>query len=163
MWKLLFETEDAWSLLVLRVMLAVVFFPHGAQKLFGWWGGHGFAETMTSFTTNMHIPWIFALLAILAESIGPLALAVGFLTRIAALGIFCEMIVAVWMVHWKNGFFMNWFGQKKAEGYEYHLLVLAIAFALMAAGGGKWSIDRVIARFWRKPHEGRNLSQTRVS
>jgi putative oxidoreductase len=143
----LFRTKDEWSLLVLRGMLAVVIFAHGAQKVFGWFGGHGFEATMNGFTVNMHIPWIFALLAILAESLGPAALFIGFLTRIAALGIFVEMIVVIWLVHWQQGFFMNWWGQKKGEGFEYHLLVLAIALALMMAGGGKWSVDGVIAKY----------------
>ncbi len=70
----LFQTQDEWSLLVLRVMLGIVFFAHGAQKMFGWYGGHGFEAAMTGFTVNMHIPWIFAFLAILAESLGPLGL-----------------------------------------------------------------------------------------
>ncbi len=141
----LFRTKDEWSLLVLRVMLAVVFFPHGAQKVFGWFGGHGFEATMTGFTVNMHIPWIFALLAILAESLGPAGLFIGFLTRIAALGIFVEMIVVIWLVHWQNGFFMNWFGNQRGEGFEYHLLVIGMALALMITGGGSLSLDRMIA------------------
>ena len=144
MW--LFRTQNAWSLLVLRLTVAFVLFPHGAQKLFGWFGGHGFSATLSSFTSQMHIPWIFALLAILAESIGPMALLIGFLTRLAALGIFVEMIVAVRLVHWQYGFFINWFGQKKGEGFEYHLLVLGITLALMIAGAGKASVDRAIAK-----------------
>lgn len=142
----LFQTQDEWSLLVLRVMLGIVFFAHGAQKMFEWYGGHGFEAAMTGFTVNMHIPWFFALLAILAESLGPLGLFIGFLTRIAALGIFCEMVVAIWLVHWPYGFYMNWWGKQKGEGFEYHLLVLAISFALILAGGGKWSVDRTIAK-----------------
>lgn len=145
----LFQTQDAWSLLVLRVMLGIVIFAHGAQKVFGWFGGRGFEAAITGFTVNMHIPWIFALLAILAESLGPVGLFIGFLTRIAALGIFCEMIVAIWLVHWTFGFFINWWGKQKGEGFEYHLLVLAISFALLLAGGGKWSVDRAIAKHLR--------------
>ena len=145
----LFQTQDAWSLLVLRVMLGIVIFAHGAQKVFGWFGGRGFEAAITGFTVNMHIPWIFALLAILAESLGPVGLFIGFLTRIAALGIFCEMIVAVWLVHWTFGFFINWWGKQKGEGFEYHLLVLAISFTLLLAGGGKWSVDRAIAKHLR--------------
>jgi putative oxidoreductase len=138
-------TDNSLAGLVLRVTLGVVMFPHGAQKVFGWFGGHGFSATMNHFTENMGIPWVFALLAILAESLGAVALIVGFLTRIAALGIGVVMVVAALMVHWQHGFYMNWFGAKQGEGFEYHLLALGIAVALMIRGGGLWSIDRALA------------------
>jgi len=138
-------TDNSLAGLVLRVTLGVVMFPHGAQKVFGWFGGHGFSATMNSFTENMGIPWVFALLAILAESLGAVALIVGFLTRVAALGIGVVMVVATVMIHWQNGFFMNWFGGKQGEGFEYHLLALAIAVALVIRGGGLWSVDRALA------------------
>ncbi len=144
--KALFQTDEAWSSLVLRVVLGVVMLPHGAQKLLGWFGGFGFAGTMGFFTEQMHIPAALAFLVIIAESFGSLGLIVGFLTRIAAFGISCIMVVAIAMVHWPHGFFMNWFGKQAGEGFEYHLLVLGIAVVLMVAGAGKWSIDRVIAR-----------------
>ena len=142
----LFRTDGGWSLFLLRIFLGIVIFPHGAQKIFGWFGGYGFAGTMANFTDRMHIPWIFALLAILAESLGSWALIVGFLTRIAAFGILCNMIVAVLLVHTPNGFFMNWGGKQKGEGFEYHLLAMGMCLALMIAGGGKWSVDRAIGR-----------------
>jgi putative oxidoreductase len=126
---------------VLRVMLGLVFFPHGAQKVFGWFGGFGFSGTMETFTEKMGIPALFAFLAILAESLGSVALISGFLTRIAAFGIACNMVVAVFMVHLKNGFFMNWFDKQQGEGFEYHILVVAITIALMIKGGGRWSLD----------------------
>ena len=141
----LFQTENSWPLLILRILLAVVIFPHGAQKLFGWFGGQGFDAAMKGFTVHMHIPWFFALMAVLAESVGPMALFAGLLSRIAAFGIFCEMVVAIWLVHWPYGFFMNWFGKQKGEGFEYHLLVIAISLALLLGGGGKGSLDRWIA------------------
>ena len=143
--KALFHTDDSWSSLILRVMLGIVMFPHGAQKVFGCFGGHGFAGTMGFFTTQMHIPAAFAFLAIMAEFAGSLGLLTGFLTRIAAFGIAVNMAVAVLMVHRANGFFMNWFGAKQGEGFEYHLLVIGMAVALMLAGGGKGSVDRKIA------------------
>ncbi len=145
----LLQTDDAWTGLVLRLMLAMVIFPHGAQKLFGWFGGHGFTATLDTFTVKMHISVFFALLAVIAESIGSMALFIGLLTRVAAFGIFCVMIVAIWMVHWQHGFFMNWFGQKKGEGFEFHLLAIAICIVLMIAGGGRWSIDRMISKRWK--------------
>jgi len=142
----LLSTDNDISNLVLRLLLGIVFFPHGAQKVFGWFGGHGFSGTMEAFTVKMGIPSLFAFLAILAESGGSLALISGFLTRVAAFGIACNMVVAIFMVHLPNGFFMNWFGKQQGEGFEYHLLVIAIAIALMIKGGGRWSIDRLIAK-----------------
>lgn len=142
MLKKLFQTDDDTALLILRVVLGIVFFPHGMQKLLGWFGGYGFAGTMDMFTTKLAIPAVFAFLAIMAESLGSLGLITGFLTRVAAFGITVNMIVAVYLLHWQNGIFMNWFGNQKGEGYEYHLLVIAIGIALMIKGGGKWSVDK---------------------
>lgn len=144
MLRKLFQTDDDAALLVLRVVLGVVFFPHGMQKLVGWFGGYGFAGSMDMFTTKLAIPAFFAFLAIMAEGLGSLGLITGFLTRIAAFGITVNMIVAVYLLHWQNGFFMNWFGNQKGEGFEYHLLVIAIGVALMIKGGGKWSVDKGI-------------------
>ncbi len=141
-----FLTDDDPSSLVLRVMLGIVFFPHGAQKVFGWFGGHGFAGTMQHFTENMGFPFIVALLVIAAESLGALGLICGFLTRLCALGIAAVMLGATFMVHLKHGFFMNWFGNQAGEGFEYHLLAIAIALALMIKGGGRWSVDGLLAR-----------------
>jgi putative oxidoreductase len=143
----LFRTDGGWSLFILRVFLGIVIFPHGAQKIFGWFGGYGFAGTMANFTDRMHIPWFFALLAILAESLGSWGLIIGFLTRIAAFGVLCNMIVAILLVHLPNGFFMNWGGKQKGEGFEYHLLAIGMCIAVMIAGGGKWSVDRPIAKY----------------
>jgi putative oxidoreductase len=142
----LFRTDNDISSLVLRLLLGIVFFPHGAQKVFGWFGGPGFSGTMGMFTEKMGVPAFLAFLAILAESGGSLALISGFLTRVAAFGIACNMVVAIFMVHLPNGFFMNWFGKQQGEGFEYHLLVIAIAIALMIKGGGQWSIDGLIAK-----------------
>ena len=141
----LIQTDKDISSLVLRVLPGIVFFPHGAQKVFGWFGGFGFSGTMGFFTGKMGIPAIFAFLAIMAEFLGPLGLLSGFLTRIAAFGIACNMTVAIFMVHLPNGFFMNWFGNQKGEGYEYHILAVAIAIALMIKGGGKLSVDELIS------------------
>jgi putative oxidoreductase len=144
--KKLFQTDDDVSRLVLRVLLAVVFFPHGAQKVFGWFGGPGFAGQIDAFQQYLGIPPFLGVLAILAEFLGPLGLITGLLTRVAALGIMTNMVVAVFMVHMKIGFFMNWFGKQAGEGFEYHLLAIAIALALVIKGGGKWSADGVIAK-----------------
>lgn len=146
--KLIQTKEDA-AVFILRLLLGIVFFPHGMQKVFGWFGGQGFVGTMEGFE-KMGIPAFFAFLAIMAESCGSLGLILGFLTRIAAFGIACNMVVAVAMIHFKNGFFMNWFGQKHGEGFEYHLLVIAIALALMIKGGGRWSVDGLLVKNKRR-------------
>lgn len=146
MFQKLFSTEDDSAGLVLRVMLGVVFFPHGAQKVVGWFGGYGFTGTVLFFTENLRIPYALVLLVMAAEFLGAIGLIVGFMTRIAAFGIFCVMAGAIYMVHLPNGFFMNWSGNQQGEGFEYHLLVMAIAVALMIRGGGRWSLDRAIAR-----------------
>ena len=112
----LLETREDFSTMALRITLGLVIFPHGAQKLFGWFGGYGFAGTMHHFTENMGIPYIFALLAILAESFGALGLIVGLGTRIAALGVGATIGVAAFIGHVQHGFFMNWFGKQAGEG-----------------------------------------------
>jgi len=137
----LLSTRDDVAPLVMRVMLGIVFFPHGAQKVFGWFGGYGLSGTLHFFTETMGVPLLFALLVIAAEFLGALGLIVGFLTRIAALGVACVMTGAILMVHLPNGFFMNWSGQQAGEGFEFHLLAIALALALLITGGGKASVD----------------------
>ena len=145
MGRKLFATDDSIATAILRLVLGVVFFAHGAQKMLGWFGGAGFSGTMGSFTGNMHIPAVFAFLAIAAEFFGSIGLILGFLTRIAAFGITVNMLVAIATVHHAFGFFMNWTGTQKGEGFEYHLLVLAMTTFSMIRGAGAFSIDRAIA------------------
>ena len=140
----LLQTDSGVMGLILRLTLAIVMFPHGAQKVLGWFGGHGFKGTMKHFTDS-GIPAIFALLAIAAEFLGPIGLAVGLLTRIAAFGVACVMFVAIATVHWPNGFFMNWEGNQKGEGFEYHLLALGIAITLIIVGAGAGSVDGALS------------------
>jgi putative oxidoreductase len=130
---------------ILRLTLGLVMLPHGIQKLLGWFGGLGFDGTMGVFTEKMGMPWIIAFLVIIAESFGSLGLLAGFLTRFVAVGLAVIMLGAITMVHLPYGFFMNWFGQQQGEGYEYHLLVIGIAAALMVTGSGRWSVDREVA------------------
>jgi len=137
-------TDDNAATAILRLVLGVVFFAHGAQKMLGWFGGYGFSGTMGYFTGTAHIPAVYAFLAIAAEFFGGLGLIFGFLTRIAAFGISVNMLVAIATVHGAMGFFMNWTGAQKGEGFEYHLLVLAITAFLMIRGAGAFSIDRAI-------------------
>ncbi len=146
MFRKLIHTTDDSALTIVRLVLGVIFFAHGAQKTLGWFGGYGFSGTMGFFTQGMHIPAPLAFLAICAEFLGGIGLLVGLLGRVAAFGIFCNMLVAVVMVHRHFGFFANWFGNQKGEGYEYHLLTMAIALAIMVKGSGAFSIDRTLSK-----------------
>ena len=141
----IFSTSNDLTLTILRLVLGVVFFAHGAQKMLGWFGGYGFHGTMGFFTAKMGIPAPLAFLAICAEFFGGLGLIVGLLSRIAAFGITVNMLVAIVTVHAANGFFMNWSGQQKGEGFEYHLLAITIALVLMVKGSGAFSIDRALS------------------
>ena len=145
MLRKLIETPNDLLPLVLRLTLGGVMFPHGAQKLLGWFGGYGFSGTMGFFIGTMHIPALFAFLAIMAEFFGSLGLLAGLLTRVAAFGIGCVMVVAVLTSHLQNGFFMNWFGSQKGEGFEYHLLALGLVAALLIRGGGRGSLDQQLS------------------
>jgi putative oxidoreductase len=145
MFRKLLATPNDWTLTILRLALGVVFFAHGAQKTLGWFGGYGFSGTMGFFTNVMHIPAVFAFLAICAEFLGGIGLILGALGRLAAFGIACNMLVAVLLVHQHFGLFMNWTGQQKGEGFEYHLLVLAMAAVLMIRGSGAASVDRALS------------------
>jgi putative oxidoreductase len=140
----LFATDDSTATAILRLVLGLVFFAHGAQKMLGWFGGFGFSGTMGFFTGAMHIPAPLAFLAIAAEFFGGLGLILGFLTRIAAFGIAVNMLVAIATVHGAFGFFMNWSGAQKGEGIEYHLLVLAMTAFLMIRGAGAFSVDHAL-------------------
>jgi putative oxidoreductase len=145
MFRRLIATDNSAATAVLRLVLGVVFFAHGAQKMLGWFGGPGFSGTMGFFTGYLHVPAPLAFLAMAAEFFGGLGLIVGFLTRIAAFGIAINMVVAIALVHSSFGFFMNWTGAQKGEGYEYHLLTLAVTAFLMIRGAGAFSVDRAIA------------------
>ena len=142
----LFGTYPSWSLLIVRLALGVVFFAHGAQKVFGWFGGHGLKGTVGYFQQSLGIPPALGVLAALTEFLGGLAMLVGFLSRLAALGLVVVMMVAIITVHWPNGFFLNWEMQPgKGHGFEMNLALLAMALAVLVAGAGALSIDRVIA------------------
>src|ERR1700730_2566140 len=117
MFRKLTATDNDAAIAILRLVLGVIFFAHGAQKMLGWFGGYGFSGTMGFLTGTMHIPALFAFLAIVAEFFGGLGLILGFLTRIAAFGIATNMVVAIGLVHWTFGFFMNWTGAQKGEGF----------------------------------------------
>lgn len=147
MFKKLLQTDEDISGFILRLTLGIVFFPHGAQMALGWFGGYGLSATLSGFTDKMHIPLFLAILAVAALFLGSIALVIGFLTRLAAFGIGVVMVVAIFMAHLRFGFFMNWFGTQQGEGFEYHLLALGITLALMARGGGSFSIDKKISKY----------------
>lgn len=146
MFQKLIRTEDDTAALMLRLTLGIVFFPHGAQKMLGWFGGHGFSGTMDFFTSS-GMPWILAFLVIVGEFFGSIGLVVGFLGRIAAFGIGCIMVGAIFLGgHIQHGFFMNWFGNQQGEGFEYHLLAIGIALAVLIKGSGRLSVDRALSK-----------------
>jgi putative oxidoreductase len=142
--RLIYTDADS-AMLVLRVSLALILFPHGAQHMVGWFGGYGFAGTHAWMTDTLGFPGALAALAIITEFFAPFALLAGVLSRVAAAGVIGLMIGAI-STHVEHGFFMNWFGTLPAgaEGYEYHLLVIAIAVAVLMRGSGRWSIDRAL-------------------
>jgi putative oxidoreductase len=145
MLRKLMATDDDVSRFIVRLALGVVFFPHGAQKLLGWFGGHGFSGTM-QFFTSQGMPAIVAFLVIIIEFFGALGLIIGFLGRVAAFGVLCVMTGAIFTVHLSNGFFMNWEGKQAGEGFEYHLLAIGMSLAVIIGGSGAWSVDRSLSR-----------------
>jgi putative oxidoreductase len=145
MFHKLFSTSNDFTLTLVRLVLGVTFFAHGAQKMLGWFGGFGFHGTMGMFTHYLGIPAPLAFLAICAEFFGGLGLLVGLLSRVAAAGIIVNMLVAIATVHHVNGFFMNWTGHQKGEGFEFHILAIALAIVVLIKGSGAMSIDRAIA------------------
>jgi putative oxidoreductase len=144
--KQLLATTNDTTLAICRLVLGIVFFMHGGQLALGWFGGYGFAATLHFFTTQLGIPAVFAALAILAQFLGGLGLIVGLLSRIAAFGIAAVMLYAVIKIHLAMGFFMNWSGTQKGEGYEYHLLTLALCLLIMVKGAGALSIDGILSK-----------------
>ncbi|HKI01818.1 MAG TPA: DoxX family protein [Thermoanaerobaculia bacterium] len=141
MLKKLMQTDADVGMLIVRLTLGIVMFPHGAQKLLGWFGGGGFSATMAGMTA-MGLPAAVVFLVILAEFFGALSLITGFLGRVGAFGVLSVMLGAIFLVHLPNGFFMNWMGSQKGEGFEYHLLAIGMALAVLVKGSGALSIDR---------------------
>jgi putative oxidoreductase len=152
----LIDTDGDWLLLIVRIVLGVVLFAHGAQKLLGWFGGPGLRATLHTFRDQMRIPVALACLAIAAEFFGGLGLIVGLLTRIAALSIAITMAVAL-TFHSKYGFFLNWFGNKPGHGVEYHLVVIALAVVVIVKGAGAFSFDLALSRL---PADSSNVASS---
>lgn len=144
--KLLATNPTNTTALIARLAVGLVIFPHGAQKLLGWFGGYGFSGTMGFLTGTVGLPSVLAVLVILIESIGALFVLTGFLTRVAAFGILAQFLGVMFKMHTANGFFMNWSGAQKGEGIEYFLLLFGLTIILLITGGGRASVDAAIAR-----------------
>ena len=143
MLKRLMQTDDNVGMLIVRLALGIVMFPHGAQKLLGWFGGGGYTATMQGM--SQMLPAVIVFLVIFCEFFGSLSLITGFLGRLGALGVLCVMVGAVLTVHLHNGFFMNWGGKQAGEGFEYHILAIGIALAVIVKGSGLFSVDRALS------------------
>jgi len=139
------STTNDFTLTIARVVLGVVFFAHGAQKMLGLFGGRGYGGTVDLYS-QMGFSTPVAVLAMVAEFFGGLALMAGFLSRIAVLAIIGKILVAIFTLHAKNGFFMNWSGEQRGEGIEYHLLVIALGLVILIKGSGAFSVDQFLTR-----------------
>lgn len=137
----IFKTNNDWTGVVTRLTIGLILFPHGAQKMLGLFGGYGFTGTMGFFTNTLHLPWLVGLLVIIIEFVGSLSFIAGFASRIWSVMTLFLFIGIIFTSHIHNGFFMNWFGTQKGEGYEYHLLVIGLSIATLINGSGKYSID----------------------
>jgi len=144
--KKIFQINESSAATILRIVLGIVLFPHGAQKLLGWFGGYGYSGTMGFLTGTAGLPWIIAFLVIMIEFFGALALILGFATRVVAVGVISLFTGIIFTSHLQNGFFMNWSGQLQGEGYEFHLLAIGMAVALLINGAGKWGVDSILLK-----------------
>lgn len=143
--KLVFNTSGSVAPLALRLFLGLVLFPHGAQKLMGWFGGYGFTGTMTFFTDTVGLPWFIGFLVIIIEFFGPIALFLGAATRLWSIAILTIMTGIIFTT-FNDHFFMDWYGTQKTEGFEFFLLAIGMSASLIISGAGKFSIDALISR-----------------
>jgi len=149
----IFNTNNDWTGLVIRLSIGLILFPHGAQQMLGIFGGCGFSGTIGFLTGTLHLPWPIAFLVIIIEFFGSIALVTGFASRLWSIAIVVIFIGTIFTAHIGNGFFMNWYGTQKGEGFEYALLVIGLSIATLINGSGKYSIDNII-------FEGKNLHKT---
>ena len=138
-------THADWVVGIARILLGIIFFGHGAQKMLGWFGGPGLASSMRVFTEHLHLPSTLAFLVIAGELFSGIGLMVGLFSRIAALVIVLTMVGAIATVHFRFGLFLNWFGNQKGHGIEYHLLAIALALVVVVKGAGAFSVDRLVS------------------
>src|SRR2546423_1082550 len=137
-------THGDWVVGVARIVLGIIFFGHGAQKMLGWYGGPGLASSMRSFTEHLHLPSALAFLVIAGELFAGIGLIVGLFSRIAALIIALTIVGAIATVHFRFGLFLNWFGSQEGHGIEYHLLAITLALVIVVQGAGAFSLDRLL-------------------
>jgi len=140
----IFNTTNDWTGLVTRLSIGLILFPHGAQQMLGIFGGYGFTGTMIFLTNTMHLPWLIAFLVINIEFFGAISLVTGFASRLWSIAIVVIFTGTIFTAHIGNGFFMNWYGTQKGEGFEYALLVIGLSIATLINGSGKYSIDNII-------------------
>ena len=136
------RTNGDWVVTAVRLVLGIVLFAHGAQKLLGWYGGPGFGNTVQMLTTYVKLPTVLAVTVIWVEFLGGLGLILGLFSRLAGIGALVTMVGAIVTVHYRHGLFMNWAGDKKGHGFEYHLLAIALALVVIIRGAGALSLDR---------------------
>lgn len=140
----IFNTTNDWTGLVTRLSIGLILFPHGAQQMLGIFGGYGFTGTMGFLTGTLHLPWLIAFMVITIEFFGSISLVTGFASRLWSIAIIVIFIGTIFTAHIGNGFFMNWYGTQKGEGFEYALLVIGLSIATLINGSGKYSIDNII-------------------
>jgi len=145
MLRKLLSTPNDPTLTLARIILAVIFFAHGSQKMFGFFGGRGVSGTIEIFQQTMGIPAPLTVMAMTAEVFGAVGLFLGLLSRVAAAGVLVVMLVAPFANHLYPNFFMNWQGRQMGEGYEYHLLAIALIVSILVRGAGALSLDRAIS------------------
>ncbi len=144
--EMLLATSPSWAITVVRVTLGVIFFAHGSQKVFGWFGGYGLKGT-TGYLISTGLPPVVAYAVCFFELLGGVGLVLGLLTRLAAVAIITVMIGAIVVVHWAHGFFINWeLAPGKGHGFEANLAFIAMAVACVIAGGGALSLDALLTR-----------------
>ena len=142
----IFNTANDWTGLVTRLSIGLILFPHGAQQMLGIFGGYGFAGTMGFFTNTLHLPWLIAFLVIIIQFFGSVSLIAGFASRLWSIAIMVVFIGTIFTAHIGNGFFMNWYGTQKGEGFEYALLVIGLSMATLINGSGRYAIDNMILK-----------------
>lgn len=142
----IFKTHNDWTGLITRLTLGLILFPHGAQKVFGWFNGPGFTKEMSMLTGMVGLPWIIAFLVIVIEFAGSLSFIAGFASRIWSVATIILFTGIIFSVHLQYGFFMNWFGQQQGEGFEYHLLIIGLSLATLVNGSGKYAADQFLSK-----------------
>jgi putative oxidoreductase len=142
----IFSTHNDFTGLITRLTIGLILLPHGAQKMLGIFGGYGFSGTMNFFTNTLHLPWLIGFFVIIIEFVGALSLIAGFASRVWSGLVIILFLGIIFTSHLSNGFFMNWFGNQKGEGYEYHLLVIGLSLATLINGSGKYSVDESLSK-----------------